>query len=92
MHTEYDFVFKNSKQEFYLKICIIFLVPTTTTTTTTTTTPNPCLSSPCQNGGTCSAWPGGAGYYCNCPCFYGGLNCQIRKKNTLLNIYEKNDL
>ena len=34
---------------------------------------NYCLSSPCQNGATCSSLAGQ--YSCNCPSGFTGLNC-----------------
>ena len=36
-----------------------------------------CLSSPCQNGGTCKS--GTSGYNCRCPSFYIGDNCELSK-------------
>jgi len=38
--------------------------------------PNPCLSSPCQNGGVCELNPFTDGYSCFCPRGYSGTNCQ----------------
>ncbi len=36
---------------------------------------NPCTSSPCQNGGSCSIW-NGQYYNCTCPIIYTGTNCE----------------
>jgi hypothetical protein len=35
-----------------------------------------CLSSPCQNNGTCHDVMGGPGYNCTCPTGYTGVNCE----------------
>ena len=50
---------------------------------------DPCYTNPCLNGATCQS--SGFGYYCNCPQFYSGVNCQQckifeQKKNTSYHI------
>lgn len=39
---------------------------------------NPCDSSPCKHGGTCT--PTINGYTCTCPSNYGGTNCDSKYK------------
>ena len=46
----------------------------TTTIFTTTASVDPCLSSPCQNNGTCSS--SGQSFSCNCTQPYEGDNCE----------------
>ncbi|XP_071489357.1 adhesion G-protein coupled receptor G7-like [Diadema antillarum] len=36
---------------------------------------NPCLSEPCQNGGTCNPSADDTSYSCTCPASYTGINC-----------------
>ncbi|XP_072181950.1 uncharacterized protein [Diadema setosum] len=36
---------------------------------------NPCLSEPCQNGGTCNPSADDTSYSCTCPTSYTGINC-----------------
>lgn len=44
----------------------------------TTASPNPCLPSPCRNGGTCQ--PNNVGsFMCLCPAGYQGICCETRK-------------
>jgi hypothetical protein len=38
---------------------------------------NECVSSPCQNGGTCNDLVNG--YRCTCPAFFTGVYCEIGK-------------
>ncbi|XP_013412584.1 kielin/chordin-like protein isoform X2 [Lingula anatina] len=40
---------------------------------------NPCVSSPCQNGGTCVSNPGYHNYTCQCPPTCYGPECQYRR-------------
>uniref|UniRef100_A0A914XDL5 Uncharacterized protein n=1 Tax=Plectus sambesii TaxID=2011161 RepID=A0A914XDL5_9BILA len=54
--------------------------PPPTTTPSTTTFYNPCMSGPCQNGGTCL--PVGSSYTCQCPPHYTGTNCQNAPPST----------
>lgn len=52
---------------------------------------NACFSNPCLNGGTCTVDSNGA-YYCTCPDFYNGQNCNIcnyKKWKILKNSYFK---
>lgn len=39
----------------------------------------PCLSSPCQNDGTCADKPDGSGYTCTCAEDFEGTNCELFK-------------
>uniref|UniRef100_A0A7S4K6W0 EGF-like domain-containing protein n=1 Tax=Odontella aurita TaxID=265563 RepID=A0A7S4K6W0_9STRA len=36
-----------------------------------------CSPNPCQNDGKCSCLDGGESYTCECPCGFGGINCEI---------------
>lgn len=38
---------------------------------------NECLENPCQNGGNCTNTNGS--FYCNCPIYTAGVNCEMRK-------------
>ena len=44
---------------------------------------NPCTSSPCLNGGSCTNSADSVSYICECPASYAGNNCQKRIKNKL---------
>lgn len=51
---------------------------------------NPCSSTPCQNGGTCSSNSLGTQYSCICPDGTSGLNCQTGIFKTINNkLYNK---
>jgi hypothetical protein len=39
--------------------------------------PNPCISSPCINGGTCETALDNNSYNCSCTSLYTGTNCEI---------------
>ena len=53
-------------------------LPTSTLTTTIASTPsNPCISSPCQNGGICTA-PSSTSFACTCIQGYTGSLCQTQ--------------
>ena len=43
---------------------------------------NPCMSAPCQNGGTC--YRGDNGYTCQCLSTHTGTNCETLGKNDIL--------
>ena len=42
---------------------------------------NPCTSSPCLNGGSCTSLADSVSYICQCPAAFSGNNCQKRIKN-----------
>ena len=52
---------KSNFFKFYFKTNVSFKV-------------DPCFNNPCQNGATCQS--SGNGYYCFCPNFYSGVNCE----------------
>lgn len=40
---------------------------------------DPCIPSPCQNGGQCRSTVGSSSYVCDCPPTFIGQNCDTRK-------------
>ncbi|XP_049646023.1 hepatocyte growth factor activator [Suncus etruscus] len=44
-----------------------------------TATPDPCASSPCLNGGSCSSGAIPGSFHCTCPVAFSGLDCSLEK-------------